>query len=675
MHRWIAAAVVILSILHNGCIFPDSGLTDLGAASVEINSGHQDAVTSMQYCEERGLLFTASKDGTLKIWDNRKGIMVHSLVLSHLPISRISVHPSLPLVALLEVIGTDTSILSVWNWDSRKLLYRHQSAQVPIYLTFSPKGTYLIECLTDFQSLRIFDSLSGEKLQLMDQGFGIVSFVTLSSSEKNIMTYQPSGRIIYWELDTGSEIKTVDTLANLSMLQITKNKRNAFASTNQNLVVVDLLTGELKTSSELPGILSLVISAEGDRVTCLVKNEKGTNLSEWIFTGNYLYKTNGNDTQKNLLPDGLINLAGSKDNLYMGDETGRLWLRSSDAGIRLFAQNTLMEISSIGVHNGVLTLGGPDGISIFRLDVKTFALNSADIISGYSFESYNNPFSTPIGLEYSEEGTLFIWDKSDQLEGITTLNTFLNTFKPVITTTQSALLQLSLQGDKLITLERNGLMKILDSATYNSLFEYLSPGMRKVVYAGENILIGARGQVTDYSKSLIRINTRTGETFPLQDANLLSYDLVFDYIRNRLYTLSLSQSSGRIITSVKEHSEVDFQKSRVLVEYGGEDLSASLAFDPFGNRLYTSLGYDSVQEWDGTSLFAFQKGYHLPRELKILERLLVSRNRDSTITIWDRQSRQILVTLYIFQDRSWIALFPNENAYMSWGADRYLVQP
>ena len=263
----------------------------LSSADIQIDTGHQAAIVVLEYDESRDLIFSASKDGTVKIWNSGSGKLLHSLLGSHLAIRRMAYHPTLPQIATLEVFGPDSSRISVWDWQKKRQLYSINLEEVPLYITYSPKGTYLIFCRADWKSLSINRAKDGKNLALMQKGFGIVSYLALSQSEKNIMTYQPSGRIVYRDLQTEKEIKTVDTLANLSKIRIFKNRRYLIAQSRADIVVVDLLEGRTVASSDLPGIISIAVTPSGNRLFCLSKTEGKMQLTRWYFTGGFLYST------------------------------------------------------------------------------------------------------------------------------------------------------------------------------------------------------------------------------------------------------------------------------------------------------------------------------------------------------------------------------------------------
>ncbi len=643
------------------------------SSGIRINTGHRDAIVSLQYDEKRDLLFSAGKDGTVKIWNAQTGELRHSLLASHLPIRKIAYHPAKPQIAILEVFGPESSRISVWDWNKEKRLYDLDLNEVPLYLTYSPKGSYLVYSRADWKSLSIHRAGNGRLLPLMREGFGIVSFIALSQSEKNIMTYQPSGRIVYKELKTGKELKTVSSLPNLSQMHISQNGRYMIAQSADDLVVVDLLNGRTVAGSALPEIQSISLSSRGERIYCLSRDDEGIKLSRWMFTGGFLYTTGSPAGLDRKFTNRLGSLVMRGSDLFMGDETGKIWLKELGREAAGFSENNLLDISGYAITPDTVVLASAKGILKFDLEGQHEARYTTDLITDFDYDVLANPFSSPVGIEFTDDNELLIWDKSEKLLGMTVIDRYFGFPARIYTDISSSQLQVDYLGDRLLCLEKNGRITLLDSNNYDTLYEKLSPGMNKVLAIHDGRLLGAQSRAAQLSGSLLLIDTNTGETVPLPGTSLLAYDLAFDPVQNTIFSLGLERESQEMTTSIILHYGENFEQTRVLLTYEGEDLSAALEFDPISNELFTTLGYGGLRAIRGETVRPFQNSGHMPREVKTAGRLVLSLNQDSTLTLWDRKSGRIIVNLYVFKDFSWIAVFPNDNAYISKGADRFLV--
>ncbi len=663
-----------LLIISANCIATSDELpTQLRYPNIEINTGHQGPVLAIHYDGQRDLLFSGGADGIVKIWESESGTLLYSLLLSHLPIRRFAIHPTRPLIAVLKVYGPDTAYINVWNWETKNQLYSIELNDMPLFFSFSPQGTYLVNCQADWDSISIYNAITGKALPIMGDGFGIVSFATVSQSEKNIMTYQPSGRITYWELRTGRELKVVETLPNLSLARISHSKRYLIAQAGDHLVVVDLLSGRIKSSVQQAKIKSLVLSYDDRTIQCLTDDGERARVSQWLLTGNILYELESSGARRSILPDNITAIAMRNDSLVFGDSDGILWVRDVSGNARKLSQNNLLEISDFSVRDATVALATSEVIISFRLDLRKQNNLPQNIITSYSYRRHTNPYAAPVGLIFLDYENLLIWDKSEEHRGISTINLSSGHIYNEYRNFSAPQVQIDLSEDRILSLEQNGLLRVLELNSYDPLFEYRSPGLQKIITAGDNDLIGARTQMSGFLGSLIRIDSRTGETVPLADSSLLTYDLIYDDIDNTLYTLSVDRSGGRTNTRVKYHYGEGLDKSRAVLNYEGEDLYASLDYDAADKTLFTSLGYGRVQSWDGRDIEVYQATRHIPRYIKVTNHLLFSLNKDSTITIWDRQSRTVILDLYLFKDYSWIAIFPNEDAYISENADHFLI--
>jgi len=322
----------------------------------------------------------------------------------------------------------------------------------------------------------------------------------------------------------------------------------------------------------------------------------------------------------------------------------------------------------------VIALASRGSLLTFSLVTNRFTRNVEEVIKSYRFERYANPLSSRTGLTFIDNSALLLWDKEETNRGIVSYNLDYALSGRQVRGLSSPPVQVTVLEDRLIVLEASGLLKILDRDDFETEFEYQSAGLKKAIAVDDRTVVGAGSRTVLFRSSLIRINSKTGETAPIQDSSLLVYDLAYDPDRDRLYTLSVGSADGSgAVTGVHVRSGRSQSNPETLMHFDGEDLSASIALA--GDQLYSSVGYSQVRFWSEGRVQTLQRTRHIPRELTVSGRLLISLNRDSTLTIWDRRSRQVLADLYIFKDYSWIAVFPNENAYISRGADGYLILP
>ena len=91
--------------------------------------------------------------------------------------------------------------------------------------------------------------------------------------------------------------------------------------------------------------------------------------------------------------------------------------------------------------------------------------------------------------------------------------------------------------------------------------------------------------------------------------------------------------------------------------FEGEDLEATLAGDERGN-VFTTLGYDSVAVFRDGRIDELESSNQVPRGLFVHNGKVISLNRDSSISVWDIPSRDLVLNLHMFRDGTWAAELP-----------------
>ena len=180
---------------------------------------------------------------------------------------------------------------------------------------------------------------------------------------------------------------------------------------------------------------------------------------------------------------------------------------------------------------------------------------------------------------------------------------------------------------------------------------------------------------TQFAGSLILIDTETGETVPIASNALFSYDIVYDPLRDRLYSLSAEKDGDETITTVTMHYGENYEIQRRLLKHPGEDLSAALTVSPDDRVVYSSLGFNGISSWNGFSLRHIETPRFIPRKISVTKDYIFTLNRNSSITMWDRKEDKIYCEFFLFKDLSWAIHFPNEQTYISHNADEYIILP
>jgi len=620
--------------------------------SAFIQTSHLGGVTDLVYDFDRQLLFSAGEDGTVRVWNPADKELLTTIRISNRPVQRIAVHPTQYHITAVVGEGIEADTLIGWDWKRQRRIFMIESDTQLLHLSYSPQGKYLFYTKADFRSVTAVNPKTGRVLPYMGRGFGIVSYFTVSRNETNIMTYGPSGTITYRDIRTGNTLKQVKTSPNLSHIRISPNNRFIAASTGEYLTLVDVLSGETVDRTRAEGIRDLSFTSAGNEILGVVETESGMALKKWYFGGRYIIEISL--PQENNFP-GLSRVACGDRDIYLVDEEATIWSLSPGAEEEILATDLRMKISDLAFQGSALAVASSDEIRVFDSD---FFLGRDDESEQMDVEElrFTNPFSAPAGVEYLDNQRLLVWNKSEEEGGIAVLNTWYGGIRQLPIFFESPIKQLTVSPDGIVMVEKGGLCRVLDLDTYATEFEYHAPGMNKLIFTFSDTLVGASTSLSAFAGPLLQINRRTGETVPVQDSSLFVYDIIYAGERNGvLYTLAVEQQRNRTSTVLKAHSGYNFERAKILVEFAGEDLGATLVADE-QRSIYTSLGSQSVRVFSNGIESILEDSGEVPRHLYVHSGRLFSLNRDFSISVWEIRSRRFQFNIHFFRDGSWTAL-------------------
>jgi WD40 repeat protein len=631
---------------------------------VPIDISHFGKITDLVYDGERHLLFSAGEDGTVRIWNTEEKKHLGSVRISHRPVQRLAVHPSQPHLAVLVGELLQAGTLEVWDWQRGERLFTVESDKQLMYFAYSPKGNYLFYSQADYKSLTVVNPKTGRVLPYMGSGFGIVSYFTVARNEGNIMTYQPSGFISYWDIRTGRMIKQVRAPANLDQIRISPNSRYIAASTGQELVLVDVLSGEIVDSTRVAGIVDLSFSTVGNEISGVVETENTAVVKKWYFGGKYLIElTTAFETR---FPQSSCLVYSDRD-LYLATSDGSISAVVPGGNITGVAENRRMEIFDLAFYESTLAIASAREIAVFDSEFFLRPYNSEQDADIELRElRFPNPFGSSLGITYLDSRRLLLWRKSEEEGKLALLNTWYGGIQDLPVVFESPIRKVTVSSQGIVVVEESGRCRILDPDTFATTFEYHAPGMNKLIFTFGDILIGAKTSLSTFAGPLLQINRRTGETVPIQDPSLFVYDILYSGMgrSGELYSLAVEQRAGQVRTVVKVHSGFAFERSRILQQFDGEDLGATLAGDDSGT-VYTTLGYESVKVFSGSQSGALEASGQIPRSLYVHDDKVFTLNRDSSISVWEIRSRRLLLNIHMFDTGSWTALTPTGGIRLS----------
>jgi len=626
-----------------------------GGQNLLVGTSHTGAVNDLVYDSARGLLFSAGQDGTVRVWEPG-GRLRASLRVSHRPVQRLALHPSLPQFSALVGDASRIDTLAAWDWERERELFTLRSDRQLLHLAYAPQGGYLAYSRADYRSLAAVDSQSGTALGLLRTGFGIVSFFVISRNENTVMGYQPSGQITYWDLQADRSVRQLRTLADLSLIRITPSNRHILAAAGERLVAVDLLSGALAAEDPVPGLAGLALGPEGEALAA----DTAGGLQRWRFEGSTLVRSGPLEPGE----PALTALAYGPEGLYAGDRDGTLSLVEEGGPRRVLARNLILPVSGLAFRGELAAVSTPEGILLFRSAALTGPLGASEELA---LSRLPSPFEGSLGLEFLDDERLLVW--REEPGELATVDLATGASKRLAVDIGSSLQQVSLGPRGLILVERGGLCRILDPQTLGIRFRYTAGAVNRLTPTRGDFLVGAGA--AGFGNSLIQINARTGETVPIRDPSLFVYDLLYSPSRSTLYSLAVESSQGGSRTVLAAHSGRQLETRRVVASFAGEDLGASMAEDSAGT-LYCSLGFGALKVWDGASLGRLENPGCVARRLAVHEGKLYAVNSDFSISLWE-EAWQAPWRMYLLLDGDWALLGPQGQAYASPGARRLLV--
>ncbi len=641
MRRIIGRLLVLsASVLLSAGPLWASGRAEGEGASVLVNSGHKGSILAMEFDEGANTLLTAGEDGTVRVWDMAARRLVRSLRIGHGAVSLLAVRPSTSQAAVFtSEDGLKARFLAVWDWKTGAEVFRIALSEEPLFLRYSAGGKYLMAGLSQWNGFKIFNASDGTPFSFHPEGFGIVSFAEISRTEKTIMTYQPGGRITYWDLGTGGIIKDMKGVTPVSRPAITRDKRYLFgAAASGELLLIDLVTGAVKTRIPGAGAVSADASALGDQIAwTAAPGANAVSFADMTKNPPVVQTIPG-------IPAVLIRYAGGE--LLAATMDGGIYSISGNDKPAALGKNELADVSGMAFGPGGLAVASDRWIWLFRSE-------GDQVRQPVIFE---NPFHAQAGLSFLDDGRLLIWSKGTERGAYGIMDAAAGSFKAGQSVSLGPLLQAGMKDGELLLLEKGGTVKIVDLGSGAVRFSTWSPGAARICMPSQTRLVAGRTMSGGSEGSILSIDVATGETVPIRDSSLYTYDLLFDARSGILYSLGVD-GAGK--TKLLAHSGVDFGTEAELASYAGEDFSATLALDPDTGRLYTSLGYSGITAVDGKALSSIPEADQVPRILAVSRGLLAVQNEDSSLSIRDlSRGGKTVFSAYVFVDGGWCLAFP-----------------
>jgi len=601
-----------------------------------INPQHQGPVLALANIPGTDSYFSAGQDGFLSL-HNPDGIN-ESWQISDIPLKCIAVHPDGNTVALYETDGYSIYRISVWDWKTKTRLYAKRFHDSIISLNWSAKGTWLIIGNTSVDGITIIDGITGALQAVFKNSPGIISLGITGATETSMVTFGPSGRILYTDIASGSEKASYSGPKDLEQPVLLKNNTGIAGYTNGQMVLVDATSGKtISTWNSAPPIMATSIT---------------DTLPTWFeaIPDNGWVLRNGNTTSKSFfLPDlsRITSALNTGNRIILGSDSGKIYtipFSNIDASLTFpieqvpsQSMRVIDDFSSDGTRLFLLASGSllvssdsakPPLFVFNGINANRFMLNGESIIC-WSTEK-NEPL-TQIGLDGLSRKILY-----QPKEGIRSL---------------------SITNSRIALVEGSSKAVVIDLTSGLAIFNYSGAGIQDAVLVNPTRLVISRSSTIRSPSPLLIINIKTEETVPLQIAGDLCFGLRIiptADLKLACFIVKASQASSTdLITFAINPNLVSASNFNTEATYEDEDLMATLL--PDNNHIFTNLGKSSLVDInlsDNTQI-KLDRGYSLPHKIAVMDRYTVTLNDDGSLTWFDHTDGTIISNSSITGQGMW----------------------
>ncbi|MBN2511190.1 MAG: hypothetical protein JXB03_13000 [Spirochaetales bacterium] len=615
-----------------------------------MNRGHAKTANSIDIDDTTGNVLSVADDGKLIIHDIEHGYVIEQKQLSSMYIKKIVKHPSDSIIAVFETDNLHTYQISVWDISKWQKLYTYSVSETPLYMDFSPKGTYIVYTTTEWNSIHFLETKTGEIKPLISEGFGIIPSLFISSSEKTVVAYGPSGKIFYVDVKTGrqKENTPIATVNNLQNVLFHQKGRFLFGTKDSDLYIVDLVNGSIVERRAVGEIQHF--SLYDDSLYAYVKNNNYYYIQKFNLTENRLIETVSNDRNIPFSYDILassshIILTGIEGNIYIYD-TGNLHNVSYDPLVPV-------SVSNVMFHNDQLYCLFDRTILIFSSDfsdVQTFFPDRR--IEGFHIQDNHLLF-------WDDSFTLFSYDLVSE-----NLIQLLSLSEPVKAATSF--------GDRFAVLENSGTLHVVSVSGDIEPRRYPTKELNAIIMPDESTILGGRNIGGSFNTSLIQINAQTGEIIGLDNKNMMIVDMSCNTSTGSIYTLGVQERRGIQYTVISEILKNDYTNSSPIATFKGIDTTISYISDPISSRFFIFTGTQGLQMYSWEGFTVLQKGSHLATELFLSTDYVLTLNNNYSLSFWNKKSGNFLFDLYIADPTHYVMTFSDGTFYSNQGLSPYI---
>lgn len=623
-----------------------------------LQNGHNGPILSMAKDDDRNLLFTGGKDGTIRVWTGTPLIQLRKIQISHLPILSIAVDSKKGRIGVVESNGLTQHFLSVWDWETGLRKFHIPLKEFPLFMQFSPQGTFIGLGKPTWQSLTLYEAETGEPLPYLQEGFGIVNFFLVSSTENTLLSYSPaSGTLIYWNLREGTRKSTIRTVMDLKNLRILTD-RHAVGFDNRTVYLIDLVTGETLSKVEYPGITGILPDTSREELLTLSSGSEESSLCLWKYQLPYQEGDRGTlflvQEKLHILPPNVTQAVLWENRILVGFPDGTIGSYQANNPFPTIEGKRIVEpITDLQVQHGQMVI-------TTRKDTWIFP---ASFLEAQQFTSivkrFDNPYGRPLGILKGRDSELLLYTK-DPLAGGVLARLDLRSSQEIQTVKTFSLPLLGVwpSAKGWYCLEKGGSITRLQIDTFTEDFQIPAGDIQYLLPLDENTLLLGKNAIGHYGNPLILLEMTTRETIPLQIPGVfIAFKLTIQPDTDKVFVLALRQGREKDTETVLYLSDRNsLEQFKPIAILRSEDLEADIAFDYSTGELLTTLGTGSIRRWDGSLWKSFEPHNSLASSIRTYDHWVFCINKDGTASIWDGRTGAYWGDVVLLQEGGWMVL-------------------
>lgn len=637
-------------------------LPTLAFSKKVINSGHQSPVKFIEYLENSDTYFSLSEDGTLVIKKSNEDKIFKRFFLTSNTVTSIALSSKNNQFAIVETDTTSNYTISVWDYLRERKLYSINLKEFPMTVGFTGGGNYIYTTSISSKPIKVFNAKSGASTTFLNRATKFIDYMYVGSSEKSALLYSSAGSIEIRNLRTSKVLKTIKTIKNLTNLTITADKAFLIGQDGDKIYLIGRNNGRVYDKKEIRELDFYKLNRTTGELICYIngKYNKRVELLE-IVSGKFFL----NEPEEVLIKGALTTLSASYNSIIYADIKGNLHkINRWDSSSNIFVENRIKDISGITIIDDVAALTTEDKVFLFKSKYFSDKAKKTSKLSNFTISDLDSPILNPIGsLEY--KGNLLLWNETIVLLDISTgETTFSHDF-------DSQIIDVKIKDDRLLALDQNGLVKIIDLLTNEVIFTFKSPGFTTVAFYSDNEILGGDGSSSD--SSLMILDLKTKETLPFKT----SLDMVFNIIHsNTSYIVYMSGLKSK--TKGNETYFIQYnlltKREKTLLKKSTEVLNSSFVVDE-RNSIYTNLGTKSLLRINekNNSIKPFENTINKTKHLLHKNNGIYSVNENKSLSIWHPSTGKKIIDFYLFDDSEWVAISSDSSsAFGSPGSKKYI---